>query len=241
MDYRYSSTNDHARDPEPEYRSIEGLTRWLVGLLIGSAVLNVLAIVSSTMQLTLLSGDYSDEDGAANDAREALVSSAAAVVLILTMIVFAVWIVRAHRNLPGLGGERLDVTPGWALGWFFIPIAWLWKPYKAMRTLWQASHNAPRWDLEDVPFWVPLWWAVWLLSNSADQVVTRLTLGADTYDELVSVTQLSIAVAGIGIVLDGLAMLLVSRIARAQAAQHEARQSARATGLANAGVPALPG
>jgi hypothetical protein len=49
------------------------------------------------------------------------------------------WIFRTHRNAALFQSAEPSITPGWALGWFFVPIANLWMPYRAMRQLWLAS------------------------------------------------------------------------------------------------------
>ena len=49
---------------------------------------------------------------------------------------------RANYNARQLGAADMRFTPGWAVGWHFIPIAWFWKPYQAMTEIWRASVNA---------------------------------------------------------------------------------------------------
>ena len=225
MDYRYSTTNDGARDPEFQYRSVEILTRFLVGLLIASAVLSVVAAISAGLQLQLLGAQFTHEQATANDVRERLVALGATTVQLVTVVVFAVWIVRAHRNLPALGAEDLDVTPGWALGWFIVPIASFWKPYTAMRTLWKASHDGPRWEVEDVPAWMTLWWVLWLVGMVFGRLILSQLSQANTLDGLIVMTKTSLASDGANLVLDGIAALLVLRIWRAQEAQFEARSA----------------
>lgn len=61
------------------------------------------------------------------------------IVYALCSILVAMWIYRAHANLQAAGVGSLEFTPGWAIGWFFVPIASLWEPFQAMRELWRAS------------------------------------------------------------------------------------------------------
>src|SRR5688572_5676802 len=44
-------------------------------------------------------------------------------VLVVSIIVVGMWIYRAHANLSDAGVDGLEFTPGWAVGWYFIPIA----------------------------------------------------------------------------------------------------------------------
>jgi hypothetical protein len=54
--------------------------------------------------------------------------------VLAAFVLVGVWIYRANANAHALGGD-LSVSPGWAVGWFFVPIACLFKPYLAMRRL----------------------------------------------------------------------------------------------------------
>jgi hypothetical protein len=60
-------------------------------------------------------------------------------IFIATAVAFLMWLHRAYRNLPALGATRLDTTPGWAVGYFFIPFANLVKPFQAVREIWHES------------------------------------------------------------------------------------------------------
>lgn len=88
---------------------------------------------------------------------------------IVAVITVGMWIYQAHKNLleRGVGGKQF--TPGWAVGWFFVPFANLFKPYQAMQELWKASDPAvdSRRDWRHAPGsgLVSGWWATWLIGN----------------------------------------------------------------------------
>jgi len=66
--------------------------------------------------------------------------SAAAIILWLgTIVAFAMWTHRVAMNLPALGSRRLQYTPGWAVGWFFIPFANFVMPYFVAAEIWRES------------------------------------------------------------------------------------------------------
>jgi len=77
---------------------------------------------------------------------------------LITAIVCFVWIYRAmaiaHRITP-----TLSVSPGWAVGWFFVPIASLWKPYEAVAQMIEGSGGARMTATRFLAGW---WWAAWL-------------------------------------------------------------------------------
>lgn len=86
-------------------------------------------------------------------------------VLLISTIFVGMWIHRAHKNLYAIDLPNLEYSPGMSVGWFFIPIANLFKPFQAMRELWNASHGAVgRYD-DAAPglFWV--WWLSYVFSG----------------------------------------------------------------------------
>lgn len=76
----------------------------------------------------------------------------------------AIWIYRIAANLRVHGVWDLTNSPGWSIGWYFIPIANFWKPYQAMKEIWQASASPQQWRDSTVPSLLPVWWTLWLLS-----------------------------------------------------------------------------
>lgn len=79
-----------------------------------------------------------------------------------TMILVLVWIHRANYNARQLGATGLKMSPGWAVGWYFVPIACFWKPYQAMKEIWQASVNPKHWWRQAGSPLLGWWWALWL-------------------------------------------------------------------------------
>lgn len=82
-----------------------------------------------------------------------------------TIVLWLVWQHQATANLWASGRTRLRVTPGWAVGWWFVPVANLWMPLIAMREVDRRSSadDAPR---KASPL-LAAWWAAWLASSLA--------------------------------------------------------------------------
>ena len=49
------------------------------------------------------------------------------------------------------------------MGWYFVPIAWFWKPYQAMREIWRASVNPSDWRGAPVSPLLRWWWGLWMV------------------------------------------------------------------------------
>lgn len=99
-------------------------------------------------------------------------------VLIASAIVVAMWIHRAHANLRASSLEGLEFSPGWAVGWYFVPIANLFKPFQAMRELWANSLAYRDSFGQEADHRLRLWWGAWIVGNILSNVSARLTLSA---------------------------------------------------------------
>ena len=220
MDPRYKSPTAQVVDTEADedFRDLTRFTSVLVWMLRAGALIAVLNLWSSWMQLDLLSGPFTEAEGSANDMREASVAGLTGLLVLATLIVFGRWIVLAHRNLPALGAQYLEYRPGWAVGWFFIPILNLWKPFQAMRSLWQYSHSVHKPDLQDSTWVLGVWWALWLIHSFIGNFSLNTT---HTIDALTITTQVAIVDCVVYIFLCVVAAILVDRIWKAQEAQHE--------------------
>lgn len=99
---------------------------------------------------------------------------------ILTVIFFLIWEHRAFSNLSALKAQHLEFTPGWAVGWWFIPFANLVKPFQAMRELWNESDPDFDPDLgflsssSSAPTIMGFWWAFWIIGNVTDNIASRI-------------------------------------------------------------------
>ena len=111
------------------------------------------------------------------------------ITFLFMLVVFFMWIHRVHRNLPALGARDLRFTPGWAIGWFFVPIMNLIRPYEVVREIYKASD--PNADISDGCSWknaytspvIGMWWILWLISSFVGYALLRISSGAETLIE----------------------------------------------------------
>lgn len=98
-------------------------------------------------------------------------------VFVVSIVLVGLWIHRAHANLRESGADELAFSPGWAVGWYFVPFANLVMPFKAMRELWNASRGEH--DFFGGPAAAPelkAWWAAWIVGNVLGVVGSRILL-----------------------------------------------------------------
>jgi len=114
-------------------------------------------------------GDLRMGEGEASQEGRTLVSIlwilARLVIGLSTPILVLMWIYRANHNARQLGAADMRFTPGWAVGWYFIPIAWFWKPYQAMTEIWRASVNPSDWRATPVSPLLRWWWGLWIVPS----------------------------------------------------------------------------
>ena len=95
-------------------------------------------------------------------------------VLIACVSVVGRWIYRASVNAHAITDE-MTISPGWAVGWYFIPFANLFKPFQAMREIWHASHETFGGYEERTPQILGWWWGLWLVNGVIGNISARLS------------------------------------------------------------------
>lgn len=109
----------------------------------------------------------------------AIVYIISALAYYVSVVLVGMWIYRAHANLFAADLTGLEYSPGWSVGWFFVPIACLFKPFQAMRELWNASHGAQDNFDADAEIQLNIWWGAFVVGGIADWISFRLTLLSD--------------------------------------------------------------
>jgi len=97
----------------------------------------------------------------------------------ITAVVWLIWQFRAHTNLRALGAAQLKYTPGWAVAWWFIPIANIVMPYLTMRELYKASDPAAGsvdWATRGGAGLLGMWWAARLITQVLFQIGTAIDI-----------------------------------------------------------------
>lgn len=96
---------------------------------------------------------------------------------IFFIVIFLIWVHMANINAWALGARGMRFTPGWAVGYFLIPILNLVRPVQVMNEIWQASDPVDPPGTEINPrIWntrVVLWW-VFLIGSALVSATTTL-------------------------------------------------------------------
>jgi hypothetical protein len=169
----------HGGTPPPDIRAATGTfrsahvrARWTVVLVV---ITGLLALVNAGFWATHMRLLNRFDQGLASDADVRGSEDVAfgllgflGLMLLATFIVWLVWQHRAHANLRALGAANPAYSPGWAVGWWFVPFANVVMPYLTVRELWKASNpdaSAIGWKAPGGAVIVGLWWAGALLTQ----------------------------------------------------------------------------
>jgi len=101
-----------------------------------------------------------------------------------TPTVFCMLMYRCAMNARALGFEGFQHSAGWVVGWFFVPFAYLWMPYKAVGEVWQTSLVEPEevpstdWLFNDVGTLFKAWWATWIFGTIFSNVSSKMSRSA---------------------------------------------------------------
>lgn len=180
------------------YESAQGRAKWLQGLFVVFIVLTLLTSLSTLIDNVYLSNVVNEEE-LMNDMGymgvmlvSLLIGFFLMIVQITLIVLFCMWVHRIHRNLPSLGAQKLEFTPGWAVGWYFIPFANLVQPLRAAKEAWKASdpevEKEPNttWKSGSVPGLISAWWVFYIVKNTLTGSATHLSWGAETIDSIIA-------------------------------------------------------
>ncbi|MCC6406559.1 MAG: DUF4328 domain-containing protein [Planctomycetes bacterium] len=197
---------------------------WVKHGLIACIVLAVVALFADIAQYALL-GDLAagvDVDPStieANDSRQLLFAWLQNGAFIVTAVFWLVWFHRAYGNLKLLGRKHTKYGPGWAVGYWFVPVVNLVMPYLLTRETWlKSASGSPKPGVPRASRAPRLgaWWTFYLFNGASNRFAAFLVRAAETVDDWILLTQLATVGDVLIIVASVLAFTVVSSIDRAQ-------------------------
>ena len=193
---------------------------WVGILLVIAMVLDSAAILSGVAQQRLLSRaasgvEITEAEATSNDLRHGAIGVFQTLVFLTTAICWLVWLHRAYSNVRLMGTGKSDYTPGWAVGYWFVPIFNLFRPYQITKELWLRSARQNTMDSVKglaPPTILTLWWGAYLISGLLGRVLFSSMLRADELEEIQRVTTMGMGIDALGILSAVLALAVVRRI-----------------------------
>jgi len=195
------------------YRSTKTLSYLTIGSLLGLIVCFLLMFILSFVQIVFTIPEIDLDNGEGVPITYALIGIVAIfqiLLRVLTIVFFLIWLYQAFKNLSALAAQNLEFSPGWAIGWWFIPFANLVKPYQVISELWNASDSDydPELFLSNkigTPSIIGWWWGLFIIGG----IIGRIS-------DILSDKSLSYSLIALMIycVLHGIAAFLILTIIR---------------------------
>jgi heme/copper-type cytochrome/quinol oxidase subunit 2 len=216
-----------------KFKSVRGLANAIAVVLTVEAVVELAVVLSGLVSIgvmaRLVAGNPADRIRLA--VRTGSLAGLGALLSLAVVVLFCLFMPRANRNARSFGAP-LSNSPGWAAGWFFIPIAMWWKPYYAMKEIWQGSDPDPAVPPPEakVPALLPLWWWTFVLRTLGGFVTNRMR-GPNPADLMTAIqSQLVWFVPSIG------SAILAGLVVRALARRQDERQRRELAGAPSASL-----
>lgn len=212
------------------FRSLRTRANWTVALLIATCVAAGFSILAALNLLDMVrqveAGLYVSDI----DMDEAAFTLDGLAILLFAMqfptaIAFLMWVYRTSKNLEPLGAHGQRFSPAWAVGWWFVPIMLLFRPYQVMAEIWRGSGgealllSGDNWQDRSVSPMLAWWWWIWIVARITSLVLSRVpdtltTDGVSAFLLFWVVSDVLWIAAGI------LAIIIVRRITRRQREAH---------------------
>ena len=215
-----------------QFVSAASRARWTVRLLIAGICLDVVAMASGLLQVSLVNrviggAAITAAEAAANDSRQGLIGGLRILLFLATAVAFLMWLSRAYKNLWALNAVTPSYSPGWAVGSFFVPFLNLVRPFRIVRELWHLSDSGstiPALRAEGrnlpTPAVVGWWWGIWLVSGFLGQAALRASWQMKTPQDILGASYVSLVGDVVSIVAAFLAISLVRAIEAKQTCSH---------------------
>ena len=196
---------------------------------LAEVMVSINAFVAISVMKGVLNGETFDQaQWAVIDSRTRMLGVLLEVVWLAGIVAFCVFMPRANKNARAFMAP-LSNSPGWAAGWFFVPIVYLWKPYYAMKEIWQGSDPDPAVDASNAPVspLLALWWWMYLAFFACRGIFGAASQEAPGRESFVAMEKMRIGISVITILAAFLAAAVVRRLALRQE-ERQRRLTARA-------------
>lgn len=146
------------------------------------------------------------------------------VLFVADTILFCMWIYRTASNNLALGAQKQEFTPGWAVGYMFIPVINLVMTYRSVLEVWSTSHDPSGQTAAPRPFPVLWWWITYLFSGLILYIASQVAGDPPRkFPDILHGNVVDIVGLAIRLVAAVLFMLIVWKVSRLQS-MHGQRQ-----------------
>ena len=197
----------------------EMLKRWIkipLFIYVGALVMECLA---GGIAILALGGGSPSESGTRALGVSLLLMAGMALVQLAMLLAIAVLFLRllykAVQKAQGFTKPFTSVSPGWAVGYWFIPFMNLYRPFQVVKSLFQACSEETGGKPAAGEQLLGAWWAMYLLSNIVAYMVGRQDIDTNTADGVTTFVELNVGSDVLLIAAAWLFWLVVQRLVQA--------------------------
>ena len=190
-----------SQDRNNKFKNSAYLTKWVWLFVYAQILTSLIAIAAGVFRPDVLFAMASSQMG----------------LIFLSTVVAMMWIYRANYNVRILGADGLANSPGWDVGWSFVPIANLWKPYQVLKEIWKASCKPEAWTGQNAPWMMLFWWLLLIPCVLTGNYLLKL----DPVEDREMIINLSRMVNGFSMLLNLMFVIMVGKIHQMQTAHAE--------------------
>ena len=139
------------------------------------------------------------------------------VCFLVYLVAFMTWTYRVAWNVRALGAEGVVNWPIMAVLWYFVPIFFLFMPYRVMRNVWKASISPQAWEGVSLPGWFGFWWFTSAIASAMGSASFRWSMRENPDAE--AIAYLDLATLPFDMASVWLTILLVQKVTAAQNSQ----------------------
>lgn len=161
----------------PHYALLRTPAQWLIILFwifLGITVVAFFADVNHILVFDRWAARESVPLSERSDARDFFdVMKALQALLMLWIAVFFLWwLRRATCNAPALGPSEPEFSPGWSIGWWFVPFANWVQPARVVAQAWRVGDpslgvdSGTGYRRASLTPWIPIWWITYAIGVS---------------------------------------------------------------------------
>ncbi|MBI5540522.1 MAG: DUF4328 domain-containing protein [Bacteroidia bacterium] len=190
--------------------------RYTIAIIAVFILIDIAVIVISAMQYQLLDSvekglPVTNEMIFNNNIRELVVIIVYLLVYVFSTIIFLKWFKSAYDNLHKRF-SKCEYASGWAIGWWFIPVVSLYKPYYIMKEM--ITNNSILILQRGISvrknyktYYLGLWWTLWLFTH----IISIRPFDIDNLYVQIFYTILTIVVAFLDILLVFFTISMIKR------------------------------
>ena len=150
---------DPSTSPDYQFREMK-IFAWLAAALISINIPYSIYIILLASGLLLPSTEYIE-----------IIDGLFGIGFVAGIVFYCIWKYRCACNARYFYGGPLRFSPGWCVGYYFIPILFYFRPYQAMKDLYEKTYL-----IFGVKSPTPLlltWWLFWIFRSFSERIATK--------------------------------------------------------------------